>query len=174
MFRVWARTLPERLGGRYVFAALVAVLVVALVLRVWAATHGYEFRHGSDADQYERLAARLYEDGEFGIPGSENPYDFAPGMPLFAAAVYWLTGGVSPETARIAVAIVGTVGVFLVFLIGRRLGGPWAGLAGAALAAVYPPTLFYTSLFSSEPLAMVTVAGAVLAFLWAADAGRSP
>jgi hypothetical protein len=174
VFRVWARTLPERLGGRYVFAALVAVLVVALVLRVWAATHGYEFRHGSDADQYERLAARLYEDGEFGIPGSENPYDFAPGMPLFAAAVYWLTGGVSPETARIAVAIVGTVGVILVFLIGRRLGGPWAGVAGAALAAVYPPTLFYTSLFSSEPLAMVTVAGAVLAFLWAADAGRSP
>ena len=172
MFRVWARTLPERLGGRYVFAALVAVLVVALVLRVWAATHGYEFRHGSDADQYERLAARLYEDGEFGIPGSENPYDFAPGMPLFAAAVYWLTGGVSPETARIAVAIVGTVGVILVFLIGRRLGGPWAGVAGAALAAVYPPTLFYTSLFSSEPLAMLTVAGGVLAFVWAADAGR--
>jgi MYXO-CTERM domain-containing protein len=174
VIRVWARTLPERLGGRLVLVALLAVLVVALVLRVWAATHGYEFRHGSDADQYERLAASLYRDGEFGIPGSQNPYDFAPGMPLFAAAVYWLTGGVSPETARIAVAIFGTGAVFVVFLLGRRLGGPWAGIAGAALAAVYPPTLFYTSLFSSEPLAMLTVAGGVLAFMWAADEGRPP
>ena len=127
MFRAWARTLPERLGGRLVLAALLVVLVVALVLRIWAATHGYEFRHGSDADQYERLAARLYEDGEFGIPGSQNPYDFAPGMPLFAAGVYWLTGGVNPETARIAVALLGTLAVFVVFLLGRRLAGPWAG-----------------------------------------------
>jgi asparagine N-glycosylation enzyme membrane subunit Stt3 len=170
--RAWARTLPERLGGKAVLVALLGVLVVALVLRVWAATHGYEFRHGSDADQYERLAARLYEDGTFGIPGSENPYDFAPGMPFFAAAVYWLTGGVSPETARVAVAIFGTLGVFVVFLLGRRLGGPWAGVAGAAIAAVYPPTLFYTSLFSSEPLAMVTVPAGLLAFVWAADEAR--
>jgi 4-amino-4-deoxy-L-arabinose transferase-like glycosyltransferase len=169
VIRAWARTLPK-----HVLAGLLAVLVLALVLRVWAATHGYEFRHGSDADQYERLAARLYQDGEFGIPGSENPYDFAPGMPFFAAAVYWLTGGMSTVTARIGVAVAGTVAVFVVFLIGRRLGGPWAGLIGAGLAAVYPPTLFYTSLFSSEPLAMLTVAGAVLALMWAADEGRSP
>jgi 4-amino-4-deoxy-L-arabinose transferase-like glycosyltransferase len=172
VFRAWARTLPERLGGRAVLVALGVVLAVALVLRIWAATHGYEFRHGSDADQYERLAARLYEDGEFGIPGSENPYDFAPGMPLFAAGVYWLTGGVDPQVARIGVALMGTLGVFVVFLLGRRLGGPWAGIAAAALAAVYPPTLFYTSLFSSEPLAMLTVPAGVLAFLWAADEGR--
>jgi 4-amino-4-deoxy-L-arabinose transferase-like glycosyltransferase len=172
VFRAWARTLPVRLGGRAVLVALLVVLVVALALRIWGATHGYEFRHGSDADQYERLAARLYQDGEFGIPGSENPYDFAPGMPLFAAAVYWLTGGVSPETARVFVAIFGTLAVFVVFLLGRRLGGPWAGVAGAALAAVYPPTIFYTSLFSSEPLAMLTVPAGLLAFLWAADPGR--
>jgi 4-amino-4-deoxy-L-arabinose transferase-like glycosyltransferase len=168
----WARTLPERLGGRAVSWALLAVLVVALALRVWAATHGYEFRHGSDADQYERLAARLYEDGEFGIPGSQNPYDFAPGMPLFAAAVYWLTGGVDPQTARIGVALLGTLAVFVVFLLGRRLGGPWAGVVGAAFAAVYPPTLFYTSLFSSEPLAMLFVPAGVLAIFWAADEER--
>ena len=174
MFRAWARTLPERLGGRAVLAALLVVLVVALALRVWTATHGYEFRHGSDADQYERLAARLYTDGAFGIPGSENPYDFAPGMPFFAAAVYWLTGGVSPVTARVAVALFGTVAVFVVFLLGRRLAGPWAGVIGAALAAVYPPTLFYTSLFSSEPLAMLTVPAGLLALVWAADRGRPP
>jgi MYXO-CTERM domain-containing protein len=156
------------------FAALLVVLALALLLRVLAAVHGYDFRHGSDADQYERLAARLFQGGGFGIPGSENPYDFAPGMPYFAAAVYWLIGDVDPTAARIGMAIAGTLAVLVVFLIGRRLGGPLAGLIGAALAAVYPAPIFYTSLFSSEPIAMLTVAGAILAFLWAADPGRTP
>ena len=39
-------------------------------------------------------------------------------MPLFAAAVYWLTGGVDPQTARIGVALFGTLAVFIVFLLG--------------------------------------------------------
>jgi hypothetical protein len=172
--RVRARTLPDRFGGRLVFAALLGVLAVALVLRVIAAANGVEFRHGSDADMYERLAARLYEEGAFGVPGSGNPYDFAPGAPYFAAAVYTLVGQVSPVAARIGMALAGALAVLVVFLIGRRLAGPWAGVAGAALAAVYPPAIFYTGLVMGEPLAMLTASGAILAFLWAADDGRSP
>lgn len=172
MIRVWARTLPDRVGGRLAFAALVAVLMLALVLRIVAAVNGYDFRHGSDADQYERLAAGIFQTGSFGIPGAENPYDFAPGAPYFAAAIYWLIGDVDPTAARIGMAIAGTIAVLVIFLIARRLAGPGAGLVGAALAAAYPAPIFYTQLLSSEPLAMLTVAGAVLAFLWAADAGR--
>jgi 4-amino-4-deoxy-L-arabinose transferase-like glycosyltransferase len=174
VIRAWARTLPERCGGRLIFAALLGVLALALVLRVWAATHGYAFRHGSDADQYERLAAGLFHGDGFGIPGSQNPYDFAPGEPYFAAAIYSLIGDVDPTAARIGMAVAGTLAVLVVFLIGRRLAGPGAGLVGAALLAVYPAPIFYTSLLSSEPTAMLTVAGALLAFLWAADPGRSP
>ena len=172
--RAWARTLPERHGGRRLFLALLVILAVAFVARVVAALNGWEFRNGSDADIYERLAAQLYNEGEFGIPGSANPYDFAPGAPLFAAAVYNLIGAVSPVAARLGLAVAGTLAVLVVYLLGRRLGGPRAGLVAAGLAAVYPPTLFYTSLLSGEPLAILTVAGAVLAFLWAADDGRSP
>jgi 4-amino-4-deoxy-L-arabinose transferase-like glycosyltransferase len=172
--RVWARTLPERHGGRGVLWALVAILVVAFVARLIAALVGWDFRNGSDADMYERLAAQLYHAGEWGIPGSANPYDFAPGAPLFAAAIYNLIGDASPVAARIGLAVAGTGGVLVVYLLGRRLAGPRAGLVAAGLAAVYPPTLFYTSLLSGEPLAVLTVPGAVLAFLWAADRGRSP
>ena len=154
--------------------ALVAILVLAFVARVIAALNGYEFRNGSDADIYERLAAQLFREGEFGIPGSANPYDFAPGAPLFAAGIYHLVGDVSPVAARLGMAVAGTLAVFVVFLLGRRLGGPRAGLVAAGLAAVYPPTLFYTSLLSGEPLAILTVPSAVLAFLWAADRGRTP
>jgi 4-amino-4-deoxy-L-arabinose transferase-like glycosyltransferase len=154
--------------------ALVAILLLAFVARVIAALNGYEFRNGSDADMYERLAAQLYREGEWGIPGSVNPYDFAPGAPLFATAIYNLIGDVSPVAARIGLAVAGTLGVFVVYLLGRRLGGTLAGLIAAGIAAVYPPTLFYTSLLSGEPLAILTVPAAVLAFLWAADRGRSP
>ena len=172
--RAWAKTLPERHGGRGLLWALIAVLAVAFIARVVAALYGWDFRNGSDADMYERLAAQLYREGEWGIPGSANPYDFAPGAPLFAAAVYNLIGDVSPVAARLGLAVAGTLGVLVVYLLGRRLAGPRAGLVAAGLAAVYPPTLFYTSLLSGEPLAILTVPGAVLAFLWAADRGRSP
>ena len=159
--------------GRGMTAALVAILVLAFVVRVIAALNGYEFRNGSDADMYERLAAQLYHEGEWGIPGSVNPYDFAPGAPLFASAIYNLIGDVSPVAARLGLAVAGTLAVFVIFLLGRRLAGPLAGLVAAGLAAIYPPTLFYTSLLSGEPLAILTVPAAVLAFLWAADRGRT-
>ena len=153
------------------YAALAAVLILALVVRVIAAVNGYDFRHGSDADQYERLAASIFHGDGFGIPGAQNAYDFAPGAPYFAAAIYWVVGDVDPTAARIGMAVLGTLAVLVIFLIGRRLGGPIAGLVAALLAAVYPAPIFYTGLLSSEPIAMLTVAGAVLAFMWAVDRG---
>jgi hypothetical protein len=169
-----ATTLPQRHGGRGVLWALAAILALAFAARLFAALNGYEFRHGSDPDMYERLAAQLFHQGEYGLPGSTNPYDFAPGAPLFAAAIYHLVGAASPVAARIGLAVAGTLAVLIVYLLGRRLAGPRAGLVAAGLAATYPPTLFYTSLLSGEPLAILTVPAAVLAFLWAADPGRPP
>ena len=172
--RAWARGLPERHGGRGILWTLLGVLALAFVARVVLAVHGFDVRHGSDSDMYERLAAHLYREGSYGLPGSTNPYDFAPGAPHFAAAIYSLIGAASPVAARLGLALAGTAGVLVVYLIARRLADPRAGLVAAVLAALYPPTLYYTGLLSGEPLAMLTVPGAVLAFLWAADAGRSP
>jgi len=154
--------------------SLVAVLALAFTARVLAALDGFDARVGSDADMYERLAAHLYTTGEFGLPGSANTYDFAPGIPYFAAAVYNLVGDADPEAARLGLAVAGTVAVLVVYLLARRLGGQRAGLVAAAVAALYPPTLFYAGILSGEPLAMLTVAAAVLGLLWAADPGRSP
>lgn len=154
--------------------ALVAVLALAFAARAATAVAGFDVRHGSDADMYERLAAHLYREGSYGLPGSANPYDFAPGAPYFAAGVYALIGTVAPLAARLAVALVGTGAVLVVYLLARRLGDHRAGLVAATLAALYPPTLYYTGLLTGEPLAMLTVPAAVLAFLWAADPGRSP
>src|SRR5918995_1880460 len=149
--RGWARTLPGRHGGRGLLWALLAVLAVAFVARAVAALYGWDFRNGSDADMYERLAAQLYREGEYGIPGSANPYDFAPGAPLFAAAIYNLIGDVSPLAARLGLAVAGTLGVLVVYLLARRLAGPRAGLVAAGPAAVFPPPLFFTSPLSAGP-----------------------
>jgi 4-amino-4-deoxy-L-arabinose transferase-like glycosyltransferase len=79
---------------------------------------------------------------------------------------------VHPGIARLVVALLGALTIVLVYLIGRRLAGPIAGLAGAALFAIYPVTIFFTGKLMSEPLATLTLAGAVLGFFWAGDRGR--
>jgi 4-amino-4-deoxy-L-arabinose transferase-like glycosyltransferase len=79
---------------------------------------------------------------------------------------------VHPGAVRLVVALLGALTIVLVFLIGRRLAGPLAGLAGAALFALYPVTIFFTGKLMSEPLATATLAGAVLSFFWAGDRGR--
>ena len=47
------------------------------------------------------IAACLYEDGRYGTPEMQHPTDWSPGAPLFYAGVYYLTGGVHPDLARV-------------------------------------------------------------------------
>ena len=62
--------------------------------------------------------------------------------------------------------------VLLVYLLGRRLGGPAVGLLAALLAAIYPTFIDNSEQILSEPIAAFTLTAAVLGFLWASDAGR--
>jgi hypothetical protein len=129
---------------------------------------------GNDSLAYSRIAAELYRTGRYGTPEMRHPTDWSPGAPLFYGAVYKLTGGVHPNAARGAVAVLGALMVLFVYLIGRRLGGPVAGLLGAALTAVYPAFIDNNEQFLSEPVAAFCLSGAVLGMLWAADPGRRP
>jgi 4-amino-4-deoxy-L-arabinose transferase-like glycosyltransferase len=170
--RAWAAGLPDRHGGRLVLAALAAIVVLGLALRVESALEPLDVRPGTDSAVYAAVAEQLYEHQRFAVPGASSPYDWSPGAPLFYAAVYYATGGEHQGAARLAVALLGALAIVLVYLIGRRLAGPVAGLAGAALLALYPVTIFFTGKLMSEPLATLTLAGAVLSFFWAGDPGR--
>jgi 4-amino-4-deoxy-L-arabinose transferase-like glycosyltransferase len=166
------RTLPER-HGRVVLVVLGLILLAGFALRLIGVFDPIDSSYqGADAARYERIAALLYTDQEFAVPGSDAPYDWSPGAPLFYAGIYYLTGGVHPGAVRLVVALLGALTIVLVYLIGRRLAGPLAGLAGAALFAIYPVTIFFTGKLMSEPLATLTLAGAVLSFFWAGDPGR--
>jgi 4-amino-4-deoxy-L-arabinose transferase-like glycosyltransferase len=171
--RAWAAGLPERHGGRAVLIALAVIVAVGLALRVDSALEPLDVRPGTDSAVYASVAEQLYENQRFALPGSASPYDWSPGAPLFYASIYYATGGVHPGIVRLVVALLGALTILLVYLIGRRLAGPAAGLVGAGLLAIYPVTIFFGGKLMSEPLATLTLAGAVLSFFWAGDPGRS-
>ena len=53
---------------------------------------------------------------------------------------------------KIAQAIVGAIGVWLIGLLARRLAGAARGSAAAAIAAVYPPLVWICAYVLSETL----------------------
>jgi 4-amino-4-deoxy-L-arabinose transferase-like glycosyltransferase len=173
--------LAARHGGRVGLAVLVAVLLLGLGLRVGEAWDGRAPVY--DAKAYAAIAANLERGDGFTVgPGATQPSsNYSPGLPLFVAGIYKLSGGVHEQLARIVLAVIGTLSVLFAYLIGRRLGRAlhrpqagevgavpaWPALAGAAVVAVYPALLEYQGMLMSEPLAATLLSGGVLAVLWA-------
>ena len=167
------QTLPERHGGRVVLGLLIAILALGLALRVQAAlTPVPPANAGNDAAAYMAIAKGLYVDGHYGGPKQQAPNDWSPGAPLLYAGVYFLTGGVHIKAALLVVALLGTGTILLTYLLGRRLGGPVAGVIGAFLAATYPAFIDNNGRLLAEPVALFWLPAAMLAFLWASDGGR--
>jgi hypothetical protein len=186
-----------RNGGRVGVAALVAILLLGLGLRVGEAWDGRA--PVFDAAAYAAIARNLDEGNGFtvGAKATQPSDDYSPGLPLFVAGLYEVTGGVHERLAREVLAIIGALAPLFTYLIARRLaagiasrskqpsalGSPQGdkgqrvgGLAvvGPLIAAlavsVYPATIQYTGMLMTEPLAATLLAGAMLAIFWAGDA----
>ncbi|HEU4392881.1 MAG TPA: hypothetical protein VFR04_04500 [Solirubrobacterales bacterium] len=174
--------LAARNGGRIGLAALVAILLLGLGLRVGEAWDGRSPVY--DAAAYAKIAANLEGGDGFtvGADATQPSSNYSPGLPLLVAGIYEVTGGLNERTARVLLAFIGTLSVLFAYLIGRRLASPAsspahsranspgvvAGLIGAAAVAVYPALLEYQGMLMGEPLAATLLSGAVLALLWAA------
>jgi 4-amino-4-deoxy-L-arabinose transferase-like glycosyltransferase len=159
-----------RNGGRLGLAALVAILLLGVGLRLGEAWDGRAPVY--DARGYAAIAANL-ERGEgftLGAEATQPASNYSPGLPLLVAGLYALGGGVDERLARVVLALIGSLAVLFAYLIGRRLSGPLAGLIGGGVVAIYPALLEYQGMLMSEPLAATLLSGAVLAMLWA---GRS-
>jgi hypothetical protein len=181
--------LAARNGGRVGLAALVAILLIGVGLRIGEAWDGRAPVY--DAAAYAAIAANL-ERGEgftVGAAASQPSSNYSPGLPLLVAGLYKLTGGVHERGARVLLALIASLAVLFTYLIGRRLGpqampeagpnrlrtspGMVAGLLGASAVAVYPALLEYQGMLMSEPLAATLLSGAVLAMFWAGDTRSS-
>jgi 4-amino-4-deoxy-L-arabinose transferase-like glycosyltransferase len=115
-----------RNGGRWGFAALVAIVLLGLGLRVGEAWDGRA--PVFDAAAYAAIARNLDEGNGFtvGAAATQPSSDYSPGLPLFVAGIYKVTGGVHERLARLVLALLGTLAIVFAYLIARRLAMPFA------------------------------------------------
>ncbi len=180
--------LAARNGGRVGLAALVAILLLGVGLRVGEAWEGRAPVY--DAAAYARIAANLDRGDGFtaGAAATQPSSNYSPGLPLLAAGIYEATGGVHERTARVILALLGSLSILFAYMIGYRLrrsmlfapssganasSGVVAGLIGAAAVAIYPALLEYQGMLMSEPLAATLLSASVLAIFWASDARQT-
>ena len=129
---------------------LTLILVVGLGLRVHRAQNPIG-HPGIDANTYSSIARQLYQDHTYGAT-VQDATDWSPGAPLLYSSAYFLTGGVHVGAARLLVALLGTLTILIVFLLGRRLGGDPTGLIAAGLVAIYPYFIYDAGRLMTEPL----------------------
>ncbi|MBV8510588.1 MAG: glycosyltransferase family 39 protein [Xanthobacteraceae bacterium] len=145
-------------ADRWFDAAAVALLVaVAIVAALTFRDYGLgwdDYTHS----EYGALLLRLYDSGfaDRRALSFVNLYAYGGGFDMFAA----LAAKVLPfdlfETRRLCGALIGIVGLGITWRIGRRMGGPLAGLIGLALLATCP--LYYGHMFMNAkdaPFAVV-------------------
>ena len=149
--------------------ALMAILAGALGLRLWGIAQGLPYAYNSDEnDHFAPKAIKMFEDGL-------NPHYFAnpPALTYLLHGIYlvWFGGGEAARRAldlhptqvyllgRIAVALLGVVAIWLLYLVGTRLFGRTVALLAAALEAVAFLPVFYAHLALNDvpTLAPVTL-----------------
>jgi hypothetical protein len=147
---------------------LPVLLAVALVVRLVVAVQNPDTRLIFDPRDYARHAESIVAgDGfpptVFGEPDSPNAIR-APAYPSLLAGVYAITGN-SANAGKVVGALLGTVTVFLLYLVGHALWDRRVGLLAAGLAAVFPPLVMLNASLLSEVLFLPLVLALVLAVL---------
>lgn len=121
----------------------------------------------SDMKGYDRAALALLRQEPLAVHTAER-YLFhplgsdtyhPPGYYYFLAAVY-ASFGHSYLAVRIVQAVLGTLTCLLIYLIGKSVLGEAAGKLAAAVAAIYPPLIFYTGVLLTETLSTFSLAAA--------------
>jgi hypothetical protein len=141
-----------------------AMLVLAVVGLVAALTfHDYglgwdDYTHAEYAD----LLLRMYGSGfkDTGALSFANLYMYGGGFDMAAALLHKVIPLELFETRRLVGAIVGVIGLAVTWRLGRRIGGPVAGLASLLLLALCP--IFYGHMFMNPKDAPFAVAMIIL------------
>ncbi|HVJ67512.1 MAG TPA: glycosyltransferase family 39 protein [Caulifigura sp.] len=147
---------------------LALVLAVALAVRVIAAfvvqaslPPGEPDLIPGDASGYLDLADDIAAGREFAVYIPPRHVLRMPGFPALLAGSTLLFGP-SPIAARLVLAAIGTLGCYLVFVLGRRLFDERLALIGAAITAVLPTFVGFTPLFLSETVFGVTLVASLI------------
>jgi len=140
---------------------LIAILLIGTILRIiflseFSATPFYH--HPTLDARYYDLMARSVASGRL---IQERAFFMGPLYPYIIGLFYKIFG-TAPFIPRIFQMILGLGCCFLLYVLGRKIFSPSAGLIAAALFALYKPVLFYEqTLLSETPMAFF-----ILVFLW--------
>lgn len=123
---------------------LVVALCLAFLLRLgaafyWEARFAGDGFHFGDSQGYWDLGRAIAHGGPY-RPGEGGPQVFrAPGYPILLAPIFLVFGDEPPiMVARVQAVLFGTLAVFGVWLLARRLFDERAATLAALAAAVYP------------------------------------
>jgi 4-amino-4-deoxy-L-arabinose transferase-like glycosyltransferase len=159
------------------------VLAGALALRLWGIKEGLPYVY--DIDEAAHFVPRA-----IAMSASElNPHYFAnpPGLTYLLHALFalWYGGyaGVTRQAAahpgdvyllaRVAVAVLGVLAVWLLYLLGARLFSRGVGLLAAALEAVAFLPVFYSHLALNDVPALVPLTASLLGAAGVMQRGRA-
>jgi 4-amino-4-deoxy-L-arabinose transferase-like glycosyltransferase len=150
---------------------IVACVLVGLALRLaFALLYWVNQPLTHDEREYLALARSVARGDGFRYPadepspGTAQQFGRAPGYPLFLAALRVTTpADHAPRRVQVAQACVGALGIWLIAAIAGRAVGPRAGVAAAAIAAVYPPLIWMPAYVLSETLFSALALAAALA-----------
>src|SRR3954464_12168749 len=141
-----------------------AIIVLAAVGLVAAFTfHDYglgwdDYTHAEYAD----LLLRMYGSGfkDTAALSFANLYMYGGGFDMVAALLHKVIPLELFETRRLVGAVVGVIGLGVTWRLGRRVGGPLAGLASLLLLALCP--IFYGHMFMNPKDAPFAVSMMIL------------
>jgi hypothetical protein len=173
---------PAPIARRTAWLLLGAILAVALALRLWNLDHGLPFAYNADeAEHFVPKAIDMFR-------GSLDPgyYENPPALTYLLYVVFNVRFGTGrdlvrdfaadPEaafiTARVAVALIGTLVVGLAYWAGARFYERRVGLVAAALMAVAFLPVFYSKHALNDVVTLAPLSIALVGSLLAYERGR--
>jgi 4-amino-4-deoxy-L-arabinose transferase-like glycosyltransferase len=146
----WAIGFWRRLDKR----AVIVVAVAAGIRLFWiAAVHAQPV---SDFLYYFDSAGQLVA-GKGYMLGSHPTAYWPPGYPFFLAVFFWIFGK-HLMLAKLLNVAMWTATAWLMYVLGKRMGGPTAGLVSGLVVAIYPEYVFFSGLTASENLFVLLLA----------------
>jgi hypothetical protein len=142
-------------------AAILVLALVGLIASLTFRDYGLGWDDYTHAE-YADLLLRMYGSGfkDTGALSFANLYMYGGGFDMVAALLHKVIPLELFETRRLLGAIVGIIGLAVTWRLGRRVGGPLAGLAALLLLALCPT--YYGHMFMNPKDAPFAVAMVIL------------
>lgn len=174
---------------RWIGIALGALLIASFALRTWDAGQGLSskryfderfgfmnisaiLRHGDFRPRHTFYLSVSYLPQTAVLAASQTLYRITRYPPF---SIYGKAGGGYSPTAywlcRMINVVYGVLGLWLLFLVGRRIDSPEVGLLAAALLAAFPRHLLASVEFKPDILVILLV---LLTFYWTLGAALRP